>query len=76
VYVMKAQGRTPQRELSRLQSGMSGVNILPKARTGQLPLALAERPLDRNGAVKGLQPFYGSTGKRLLSVMMYKDSWV
>src|ERR1700722_6056668 len=23
---------------------MSGVNILPKARTGQLPLALAERP--------------------------------
>lgn len=32
---------------------MSGVNILPKARTGQLPLALAERPLDRNGARQG-----------------------
>ena len=58
------QAGTPQRELSRLQSGMSGVNILPKARTGQLPLALAERPLDRNGAVKGRRPFYGSTGKR------------
>jgi hypothetical protein len=31
----------------------------------------------RNGAVKGPSgPSYGSTGKRLLSVMMYKDSWV
>jgi hypothetical protein len=55
VYVMKAHaGRdAAEGKLRRLSSGMSGVNILPKARTGQLPLALAERPLDRNGAVKG-----------------------
>jgi hypothetical protein len=68
-------GRTRQRELSGFKWHEWGEH-LPRARTGQLPLALAERPLDRNGAVKGLRPLYGSTGKRLLSVMMYKDSWV
>jgi len=53
---------------------MSGVNILPKARTGQLPLALAERPLDRNGAVKGPPALStGPQGSELLSVMMDKE---
>ena len=53
-----------------LQSGMSGVNLLPRARRGQLPLALAERVLDRNGArQRRPAPLRGPQEKRLLSVM-------
>jgi hypothetical protein len=65
VYVMKAHAARHTTEATEwLSSGMSGVNLLPRARRGQLPLALAERVLDRNGAPsRASGPSTGSTGK-------------